>query len=1020
MMTPSRISSASGAAGYYAKDDYYIEGEAGAPNLEWGGKAAADLGLEGRVSAEDLRSVLDGKNPDPDGPALTASENKAKHHAGWDFTFAVPKSVTLLVLAAEKHDPALADRLKEHIMGANQAAMGYLEENHAITRVRDKEGGVREVLTGNLLYGSVMHVTTRGGDPHIHVHNPIANATKNPETGQYGALETRQMYRWIQNTSLVAARDLQDRLMSEGFSVERKGTLAWEVAGSSEKLVAEFSSRSQEIKAAAEGLEAERGVEATAGQRTMLQKQTRKAKGEIVREALQAEWAERAEKADPGAMMRQLAARSVERGRDVTETVLGAMSTGVSRIRQVVRDLRGENERIDHYTVTVRDRDKEAQQLVTLGLKSAEEREAVFSKHLVMQKALMASSAGMTYERLKASFDRLVAAGAIKDADQKVVGAVTTERTLQREQEIIGAMEAGKGRAPALISRQDLNIALDPVTIKENTGMTLTGGQIAGAAMMLGSRDRYAVVEGFAGVGKSTSLRVTNDIAERNGFKLYGIASQHRFADEIRKTGVVARTVESFLRGAEAKLNAGGEEADRLKRDFSKTILIVDEASTLTNDTMLRLTRVAERLEIPAVRFLGDRGQLGGPGAGNPFKAIIDRGAERAEMGEILRQRHAPDHLRDAVQHMAHGRFKEGLAKLAPNILEVGKDGDNAAVAQKVVEAYLDQRQARDTQIVVATNAMRGLVSVQLREHLKSSGELGAREHDVARLYEKKLTRAEHLDARSYALGDKVVDHKGFQGVGTPRNMVETVIGIDQVNNLLKVRAEKGGERLIDLNAEADRKSPSFASFTERAHPIAAGEKMVWEARFGDRGYERGGAFTVLAVDSRSVTIRHEGEGKLAGKTETLSSRDEALRFSGYGYAMTADRAQGATFDGVVFELTSKVGEAANMARLYVQASRLSQDARMVTDDLARVSQLILQQDGQKPVALDHLRAAAEALKQDDRDRERDGQALEKDRDMSKDMGRGLDTSMSRGPDKQRSRTKEQQTSLQQQQGMGL
>jgi hypothetical protein len=457
---------------------------------------------------------------------------------------------------------------------------------------------------------------------------------------------------------------------------------------------------------------------------------------------------------------------------------------------------------------------------------------------------------------------------------------------------------------------------------------------------------------------------------------------------------VVARTVESFLRGAEAKLNAGGEEADRLKRDFSKTILIVDEASTLTNDTMLRLTRVAERLEIPAVRFLGDRGQLGGPGAGNPFKAIIDRGTERAEMGEILRQRHAPDHLRDAVQHMAHGRFKEGLAKLAPNILEVGKDGDNAAVAQKVVEAYLDQRQARDTQIVVATNAMRGLVSVQLREHLKSSGELAAREHDVARLYEKKLTRAEHLDARSYALGDKVVDHKGFQGVGTPRNMVETIIGIDQVNNLLKVRGEKGGERLIDLNVEADRKSPSFASFTERSHPIAAGEKMVWEARFGDRGYERGGAFTVLAFDSRSVTIRHEGEGKLAGKTETLSSRDEALRFSGYGYAMTADRAQGATFDGVVFELTSKVGEAANMARLYVQASRLSQDARMVTDDLARVSQLILQQDGQKPVALDHLRAAAEALKQDERDRERGGEARDKALERSRDLGLGDGPSM--------------------------
>ena len=214
-------------------------------------------------------------------------------------------------------------------------------------------------------------------------------------------------------------------------------------------------------------------------------------------------------------------------------------------------------------------------------------------------------------------------------------------------------------------------------------------------------------------------------------------------------------------------------------------------------------------------------------------KAIIDRGAERAEMGEILRQRHAPDHLRDAVQHMAHGRFKEGLAKLAPNILEVGKDGDNAAVAQKVVEAYLDQRQARDTQIVVATNAMRGLVSVQLREHLKSAGELGAKEHDVARLYEKKLTRAEHLDARSYALGDKVPDTAAAAFVGYELSIsktfidpaiIEKYLGTPRILDELSLAAADAGVEQVREEGEQRREEQELQVLQDDAEALDADE----------------------------------------------------------------------------------------------------------------------------------------------------------------------------------------------------
>lgn len=1020
MMSPSRIRSAAGAADYYAKDDYYIEGEAGAPNLEWGGQGAADLGLSGKVDASDLRAILDGRNPNADGPALTATDNKAKHHAGWDFTFAVPKSVTLLVIAAEKHDPALADRLKGHIMAANKTMMDYIEANHAVTRVRDEEGGIREVKTGNLVYGSVMHVTTRGGDPHLHVHNPIANTTKNPETGEYGALETRHMYKWQKNTSLVGARELQDRLMGEGFSVTRKGELAWEIAGSSEKLVKEFSTRSQEINAGAEALAAERGMASVSDeQRTMIQKQTRKAKGDVVREVLQKEWSERAEKVDAGALARMVAERALERGQDVTAKIVGTINPAIAKVRKVIRDYTGANDREDPYARKVADPDKQAQAAVSLGIRSAEERDAVVSKHLILQKALLTSDAGVTYARLSASFDRFVKAGVIVDADRTRMDGVTTANTLARENAIVEAIERGRGAAPQLISPHALDKAMGPEMIKDRTGLSLTKGQAAGARHMLESKDRYAVVEGLAGVGKTTALKVTNDIAERHGLHMFGIAAQHRFAEEIRKAGVGATTVESFLRKAERAVEKGGDRLARMRGKFSNTILMVDESSTLTNDTMYRLVRVVDGLQIPAVRFQGDRGQLGGPGAGNPFKAIIDRNADRVMMDQILRQQRAPTHLKDAVQRMGEGKFKEGLALLQPNIEAVGRDADQAAIADRVVERYLEMSKARDTQIVVATNAMRGLVSARLRTELQDAGSLSTKERQVDRLYAKNMKRAEQSDARSYELGDKIVANDAFSGAATPRHMVETIVGVDRENNMLKVRSDKGRERMVDLNEEASRRSPSFSTFTERSHPIAAGERMVWEARFADRGYERGGAFTVTAIDNNAVTIRHDGKGAMAGKTERLSPNDEALRFSGYGYAMTGDRAQGSTFKGVVFEMSSKLGEAANMARLYVMSSRLSEDAQMITDDLSRTAQLILRQDGQKLVALDEIRKAEAELKRDQA--KADPFAPEKDMDLSKGMDRGFSPDMGAvGGDRQKAREKDRDVQIQQQQNMGL
>ena len=63
MLSVASVKSASGAAQYFAKDDYYTA-EHSSEATAWGGVGAADLGLKGEVTKEDFEKILNGEMPD--------------------------------------------------------------------------------------------------------------------------------------------------------------------------------------------------------------------------------------------------------------------------------------------------------------------------------------------------------------------------------------------------------------------------------------------------------------------------------------------------------------------------------------------------------------------------------------------------------------------------------------------------------------------------------------------------------------------------------------------------------------------------------------------------------------------------------------------------------------------------------------------------------------------------------------------------------------------------------------------
>src|SRR5207237_5636322 len=149
MIRVTQQNSGAAAASYYATADYYSEGQEIVGS--WGGKGASRLGLEGtvdRFSFEQLCNNLDPRSGNP----LTV-RTRSDRTVGYDFTFSVPKSVSLLYAMTGAAE----------VLDAFRSAVGETMrdiESEMKTRVR-KGGKDFDRPTGNMAWAEFVHTTSR-------------------------------------------------------------------------------------------------------------------------------------------------------------------------------------------------------------------------------------------------------------------------------------------------------------------------------------------------------------------------------------------------------------------------------------------------------------------------------------------------------------------------------------------------------------------------------------------------------------------------------------------------------------------------------------------------------------------------------------------------------------------------------------------------------------------------------------------------------------------------------------------
>jgi conjugative relaxase-like TrwC/TraI family protein len=243
MIRITQQDSAKDAKRYYATADYYSEGQELVGS--WGGKGAARLGLEGTVDKFSFERLCDNLDPRT-GEPLTV-RTRTERTVGYDFTFSVPKSVSLLYAMSGDQD----------IMGAFRSAVDETMrelEAEMKTRVR-KQGQDTDRVTGNMVWAEFIHTTSRPvdglPDPQLHAHVFAFNTTWDKEEERWKAGQFRELKRDAPYFQAAFRVRLANKLQDLGFGVARKRD-DFEIAGIPADVLKRFSRRTALIEKVAQ------------------------------------------------------------------------------------------------------------------------------------------------------------------------------------------------------------------------------------------------------------------------------------------------------------------------------------------------------------------------------------------------------------------------------------------------------------------------------------------------------------------------------------------------------------------------------------------------------------------------------------------------------------------------------------------------------------------------------------------------------------------------------------------------
>lgn len=585
MLSIGKVGGGQASPSYYVEsvaqgaEDYYAgTGEA---KGVWHGKGADDRKLSGTVDEGEFLKLLEG------------DQAPGKTVLGYDLTFSAPKSVSLLYGLG---DAQLSRQVRDAHDEAVRQSLDYLEDHACWTR--RGRAGRRHVEGEGLTVATFRHRTSRAGDPQLHTHSVVANATK--AEGKVTALDGQALYAHARTAGYLYQAALRGQL-TQHIGVEWRPVengMA-EIAGFDEAVLKHFSQRSQDIERHLD----ERGVHSMKAAR-IAKLETRRAKQYDV---------------PLGELREQWKARAAEHGlgQDELASVLDRRMAG----KPVQPDIGLAGEQMTSPS-------------------GITERASTFDRRDVLRDWAESHREGARVDRIEQLADRWLASDyAVQlepEGRRKAVGGPrhSTPDMLRLERHLVQTS----------LARRNTGVAVgDAGAVESAPFLAAEQRQLLRDVVLSG--DGVQVVRAAAGTGKTRALGEACAAWEKADVRVFGCALAARAAVELESvSGIDSSTV--------ARLERDLDEGYGLPRG---SVLIVDEAGMVGTRQIARLATHCAETNSKLV-LVGDDHQLPEIDAGGAFRRLAkELGA--SELHHVRRQEEAWDVA--ALTDLRHGKVAD-------------------------------------------------------------------------------------------------------------------------------------------------------------------------------------------------------------------------------------------------------------------------------------------------------------------------------------------------------------------------
>ena len=670
--------------------------------------------------------------------------------AGFDFTFSIPKSASVLWAVADAGVQALIGEAHHRAVAE---VVAFMEREVAATRTGATagDGAVAQVDVTGLVATAFDHFDSRAGDPHLHTHVVISNKAKTAFDGKWRSLDGRPMH-----AAVVALSELHEAVfadhMTRTFGVSwdaremgRDKNPAWAITGVPEELIAEFSTRARHIDIETDRLIAEyvaaHGRRPTPAVIMKLRAQatltTRPEKQVRSLADLTAEWRDRATKTlgrDATTWAREVTDNDkplLLRADDVPLDVIGEIGRSVV---EVVGEKRSTWRRWNLMAEASRQ---------TMGWRftTMQDREAIVA---MVADAAEQVSIRLTPPELATSpvvFRRPDGTSVFRPKSSTVF---TSEAQLAAEDRLLERASNLAGPTVALAT-------VEKITRRADADGRLLGDDQADALIRIAASGRMLdVLVGPAGAGKTTAMNALRRAweTEHGSGSVVGLAPSAVAAQVLADD--LGITTENTAKWCQNHLIHGTTfEAGQL--------VIIDEASLAGTLSLDRITHLAQDAGAK-VLLVGDYAQLQSVDAGGAFAMIARDRADTPELVDVHRFTHAWE--KTASLELRHGRTAAIDTYLAHERIT---GGDAESMTDSAYNAWRADRDAGLVSVLIAethedVTALNGRARADLilNKTLNPDREVELRDGTAVGVGDTIITRLNNRDLRTLAGRDWV------------------------------------------------------------------------------------------------------------------------------------------------------------------------------------------------------------------------------------------------------------------------